>query len=483
MRQTTRAALLAAAVGASAASFASPAAAATSVAYLDGNEVWVANTDGSNKTRLSGGEGDWRAVSQNATGWVIGVENPLTEDGNPRIPDLATFKVWNPQGALAAQGPLRQDGFGPSYAYPLGLELTSTGGNLLYGFSAYSYITNTSRTGFFLTIPSAAALQPTPVAAGGFSNGIPYYFTLVNDRVVGRATDTTIGIQDASSIASDDFTPWPALNLAGSLRYRGVDASSDATIVATELAQSPSGGGSDLIRIDVAKTAGLGGAYIDDCILDLPVDTTTGHPTVAPDGSVIAWNQVGGVKVTGVPNLRAGGPEKCELTTAVTTISATGSYPSLGGFDVNAYVASKTPPATGGGSGGGTGTGGGTGGTGGTGGSGGGAANAVPPLQVKLGKAPTLSTGSSSQSLKITPGATGTAKVTITIDPKRVGQKGKTPISLATGSKQVTAGKQATVKLKPSKKAKSLKKKLKGKKATITITIGTAVFTGTIKLG
>lgn len=473
MRQTTRAALLAAAVGA-ACTATSPAHAATSVAYLDGNEIWVANTDGSSKTRLSGGEGDWRAVSQNAQGWIIGVQN---EAG--KISDLSRFTLWNAKGAVAAQGPLNRDYAGPSYAYPLGLEVTSTGGNHLYGFSALTFFFGGTslRTGYFLSIPTAAALQPTPFAGSTARSGYPTHFSLVDDRIVGAVTASVIGIQEAGNLGNATYTPWPLGTLPNGYEFRGSDVSADGKIVTTELAEDLPGEGLDLIRIAVAKTEGLGGAYVDDCILDLPVDSTTGHPTVAPDGSVVAWEQVGGVKVTGAPNLRVGGPATCELTTGVTTISPTGSYPSLGGFDLAAYLASKTPPATGGGGTGAAGPG--STGTGST----GGAANPAPALVVKLGKAPKLSTGSSSQSLKITPQATGTANVTITIDPKRVGQKGKTPISLATGSQKVTAGKQATVKLKPSKKAKSLKKKLKGKKATITITVGTAVYTGTIKLG
>lgn len=467
MRQTTRAALLAAAAGAACAVTASPAHAATSVAYLDGNEVWVANVDGSSKTRLSGGEGNWRAVSQNAQGWVVGVTN---EAG--KISDLSQFTLWNPQGGIEAQGPLRQDGAGPSYAYPLGLEVTSTGGNLLYGFSAltYGFPVGSLRTGFFLTIPKAAALQPVAVAGPSANSGRPTYFTLVNDRVVGRMNDTTIGIQAANSIGSADFTPWAIFDLpAGGFQYRGFDASTDATTVATELAQDPPGGGSSLMRVAFWKTSGLGGTYVNDCILDAPIDTVTGRPTVSPDGTVVAWQQTGGVKLTSVPTLQPGGPATCQLPAGVTTISPTGTAPSLGGFDVGAYAASKTPPAT-------------TTPT----------QTPTPPappapttppvLQVKLGKAPKLSTGSSKQSLKITPQATGTANVTISIDPKSVGQKGKTAISLATGRQKVIAGKQATVKLKPSKKAKALKKKLKGKKATITITIGSAVYTGTIKL-
>lgn len=469
MRQIPRAVLL---VGAAAAAcaVASSAHAATSVAYLDGNEVWVASPDGSNKTRLSGGEGDWLAVSQNAQGWVVGVQK---EAG--KLFDFSRFTLWNAQGDVATQGPLGRDTAGPSYVYPLGLEVTSTGGNLLYGFSALTpgFPIGSLRTGFFVTIPSAAALAPTPIAGSSANSGVPTYFSLVSDRVVGRLTDTSIGIQDASSVAAKTFTPWSIFDLpVGTLGYRGFDASSDATVVATELATTASGQSS--VKIAFWRTTGLGGSYVHDCIADLPFDTVTGHPTVSPDGALVAWQQAGGVKVTGTPDLRSGGPVDCELP-APTTISATGSYPSLGGFDAAAFALKKNPPA--GVPGGTTNPGGGAGSGGGSG------APAAPALKVKLGAGPKLSNGSSNASLKITPGASGTAKVAITIAPKSVGQKGKTPISLATGSKKVTAGKQATVKLKPSKKAKALKKKLKGKKATITISVGTAVFTGTIKLG
>lgn len=469
MRQITRAALLSAALGAAIA--ASPAEAATSVAYLDGKEVWVANTDGSNKTRLSGGEGDWRQVSQNPAGWIIGVQLEAN-----KISDLSRFTVWNPQGAITYQGPLVGKAGGAIRTYPNGLDLTLTGGAIVYGQTttgpAYAWFQSN-----FNILPSSTVVAPA--LGPGTSSSARFVALTADDRVVGIQDDRTIGIQEPGSVGSSTFAPWVGLGTnPPSYQYATVDVSSNAGIVVSTVWESVTGGGyAD--HVNVTKTASAGGDVIDDCFLGVPVAEEPSYPTVSPDGTLIAWQQIGGVKITGTPNLRAGGPSTCELTTGVTTISATGSYPSLGGFDAAAYFLTKNPPAP-------TSGGGGTGGSATTGGStgGGGAANTAPPaLVVKVGKAPKLSNGSSSQSLKITPQATGTAKVTITIDPKRVGQKGKTPISLATGSQKVTAGKQATVKLKPSKKAKSLKKKLKGKKATITITVGTAVYTGTIKLG
>ncbi|MDO9355078.1 MAG: hypothetical protein Q7T55_15370, partial [Solirubrobacteraceae bacterium] len=64
-----------------------------------------------------------------------------------------------------------------------------------------------------------------------------------------------------------------------------------------------------------------------------------------------------------------------------------------------------------------------------------------------------------------------------------VGQKGKKPITIASGSGNAIAGKGTTVKVKPSKKGKALKKKLKGKRAKLTVTIDGVSTTVEIKLG
>ena len=108
-------------------------ASAASVAYLDGNEVWVSNTDGSQKIRLSSGEGDWRAVAQADDGHIVGVQ---LEAG--KISQLSRFTVWNPSGQRIRFGALSATSNG-SFAYPLSLDLTNGGGLIIYGFSQYIY--------------------------------------------------------------------------------------------------------------------------------------------------------------------------------------------------------------------------------------------------------------------------------------------------------------------------------------------------------
>ncbi|MEH3052445.1 MAG: hypothetical protein PGN13_00360 [Patulibacter minatonensis] len=453
---------------------ATAASAASSIAYLDGKEVWVANLDGSSKTRLSGGEGDWTAVAQNDAGWIVGVE---LEAG--KIATLSRFKIWDPQGVLSYQGPLANKPSGASAAYPLGLSLTAGGGLIVYGFSefTYGYPVGSLATGFY-ALPSSTvvspALGPLRVTRGVYATVGP------NDRVVvsGFPNRHTIAFQAPDSIGSDVFTPWLDISgFAPNAIYNAVDLSGDGATIVSQVEKDVQGS-DDPAFINIAKTESFGGAYVDDCMVDIPETAKAQHPTVSPDGRTVAWDDTSGVRIAGAPNLAANGPALCALTSPIATISATGSYPSIGGFDLNAYLAAKSPaptptPAPGGGGPAPTPTP----------VVGGPAAPTEPTFTLKTSGTPKVSTGAATATFKITPGATGTAKVTLTISPKSIGLKGKAAITLGTGSSKVTKGKSATVKVKLSAKAKTYKKRLKGKKATLKVQIGSSTVTTTIKLG
>ncbi|MDO9354892.1 MAG: hypothetical protein Q7T55_14435, partial [Solirubrobacteraceae bacterium] len=335
MRQNHRRVMLSAAMVAAGLTFPASAS-ATSLAYLDAKEVWVANTDGSSKTRLSGGEGDWTAVSQNPQGWIVGVQN---EAG--KIADLSRFTVWNPQGTVQYRGPLARGQAGASYAYPLGINVTASGGAIIYGYSAYTAFPASSLQKGFYVLPSSTVVTPT---LGPLSVSSAQFVSLAaGDRVVGTLNETTIGVQSAESIGSTDFVPWLSVGNLPNHSYLTLDTSDDGKIVIAEVDEE-TGGGNDVQRINVTRTEGLGLPYVDDCFLGVPTADEPEYPTVSPTGDLIAWTDKGGVKLTAVPNLRPAGPPTCELPSPVATISATGSYPSLGGFDLAGYLARIAGP-------------------------------------------------------------------------------------------------------------------------------------------
>lgn len=391
-------------------------ASAASVAYLDGKEVWVAKTDGSQRIRLSSGEGDWTAVSQADDGHIVGVQ---LEAG--KIAQLSRFTVWNPNGQRIRFGALSATSNG-SFAYPLSLDLTNGGGLIVHGFSQYIYgfPVGQLNEGFFLKASADASIQE-PVRVMGAR-----YPTLVGTRVVGRISDTQVGLQDPGSTGSDVFTPWISLNdPGGKVRRTDVSANGQFTAIEVEFDGNPTPR-----KIYMGKWAGLGGAYVDDCLLQ--VDASAIEPSISQDGSEFAWQDGGGVKVAGIPNFN--GAAACQLTRAPITISPTGSYPSIGQFNL---AVAQQPVIT-------------------------------PPTSLKLSKL--LSRSGVSISVQSAVGGKATIKLTVT--PKSVGKKGKKPIVIASAKTTLLPNVAKSIKLKLNKAGKKLKKKLKRKKAKLSITVG-----------
>ncbi len=106
---------------------------AASVAYIDGGEVWVASLDGSRKERLSTGEGDYVTVAAADNGRILAVQNTGT------LAQLSRTRLWGSDGKILNQGRLPYDQrvswFG--YTAPAGLDLTSDGEFMVYGYSGF----------------------------------------------------------------------------------------------------------------------------------------------------------------------------------------------------------------------------------------------------------------------------------------------------------------------------------------------------------
>lgn len=404
---------------------------AASVAYIDGNEVWVSTADGATKLRLSAGEGDWREVAQSDNGYIVGTRR---ESG--KIANLASFTVWDPTGKMIHFGPLAGNSNG-SNAYPLSLDITPDGGLIVYGYSrlVYGFPTSQLYTGHYL-LPSATRSAPVPEP---YSNSNARWPTLVGERIVGTPDQQTVAVQDTGGTGSTTFVPWFNYSAGGYEVYR-TDVSATGTITASELVIG------DAKTLALGKYQSLGGAYVDDCFLG--TDTTVRDVSISQDATEFAWHDAGGVKVAGVPNFN--GAATCVLTRAPLTISPTGSYPSMGPFNVTSAISSPVfkPQLPG------------------------------TPSSFKISAL--LKKGAV---VKITSRNGGKAKITLSVKPKTVGKRGRKPIVIASASGDVPAGEVVKqIKLKLNRKGKSLKKKLKGKRATLTVTIGGQSTSKTVKL-
>ena len=114
-----------------------PAASASSIAYIDGGEVWLSSLDGTQKVRLAGhvvnGSGEtekWLAVAASDSGRIVAVRN-----FPGRIASFSWFKVWEPDGTSTVEGPLNAPSGWTIYVYPLGFDVTADGKHMVYGYS------------------------------------------------------------------------------------------------------------------------------------------------------------------------------------------------------------------------------------------------------------------------------------------------------------------------------------------------------------
>ncbi len=290
-------------------------AGATSVAYIDGGEVWVASLDGAQKSRLSEGDGNWQNVAASDGGRVAAVQRVPSQ-----ISQTSTFRVWEANRRVAFNGALSAVGTYQSYAYPLSFDISADGNFLVYGFSASNtWPTPAFTGGFYARSVDNAVLAPIEV-----SNAT--YPSFVGSRVV-AAFGPEVRLQDPATVPfGTEFGFW--INTSGTgLQLRRTDVAANGTLVASELH-------SDAVdKISVLSVSGIGGALTGavDCLL--PTVGLAKDVSISQDATRIAWKDDQGVKVAGVPTTTA-----CTLSSPAVVISATGTSPSIGGGNLAAPV-------------------------------------------------------------------------------------------------------------------------------------------------
>ncbi len=288
---------------------------ATSVAYIDGNEVWLSSLDAKRKVRLSSGEGEWRAVAAADSGAVLGVR---LESG--KIFQLSQTKLWDGSGKGISQGPLPSENAGwSSYVAPLGLDLSSDGVFLAYGYSGYTGIVPNANfwSGHYVVNADTKTLIQ-PIGQTGYE-----WPSMFGRRVV-AASGSNVVIQEAGSGPFGQVFQ-PILDTSGTgLELGRSDISADGKMIAIELGGGPSD------RIAVVSLGGVDppvtvGATVD-CFL--PTSGDASSVTFSQDGNRIAWEDDDGVKIAGAPTTLA---DPCVFSSPPVLISQSGSSPSIGG--------------------------------------------------------------------------------------------------------------------------------------------------------
>ncbi len=428
---------------------AAPAAQAGSIAYVDQNEVWVSSFDGTQKARLSAGEGDYRQVTAADNGRVLGVR---LETG--KVSQLSTIRLWGSDGQTISEGPLPFNtlvGGWSSYVAPLGLDLSADGVFLAYGYSGFRSGAPPSWFSGHNVVNSDVKTNITPIGQAGYE-----WPTMFGRQVVAKSGSTPVFQPAATGPFGVTFEPLGPLDASGTgLALRRTDVAATGRLAALDLYAN---GGTD--KIAVVALSGMtapitaGGAV--DCFL--PAAGSADDATFSQDGQFVAWQDAEGVKIAGVPTTAA---DPCVFSSPPVLISATGSSPSIGGSDVRTLRPGPPPP-------------------------GGGTANppASKPLIVTLPAKVTAAALMSKAGLllKVTVPAGGKIAVTASVPASRLGLKGNKAVVIATGSASPRSAGQVSFKLRLNAKGRKHRKKLRGSTLTLKITQGTKTTTKTIRL-
>lgn len=328
IRSTILALLLTAVVAAS-------ASAASSVAYIDRGSVWLSSLDGTQKVKLmdpvtvSDSTGSWQEpwndVAQSDGGRIVASRNKPA-----RMSSFSWFQVWEPDGTSAVQGPLNAPSGWTVYVYPLSLDITADGKDLVYGYSnASSCCPIAFGHGTYVRAANSNVVQP--IALSGAEHP-----TLFGSRIVAHSGSTvTVQQVDSGDPYPDLFTPWFASSGTGLAQSR-TDVAASGTLVALELEAT------DVGKIAVLSVQGLDAPVAFPAAVDcfLPASGVAHEASVSQDATRIAWSDADGLKVAGTPTTSA---DPCVLSSPAVLISATGRHASIGGADVTAFMP-KPPP-------------------------------------------------------------------------------------------------------------------------------------------
>jgi hypothetical protein len=314
-------------------------ASASSVAYIDGHNLWYASPDGARKVQVTTGgttERPWQAVSQGRDGKTVVVHRDQFESGSRPV-----LYLYGADGKLITANVMPVYSGATAPVYPIGLDMDWNSNAVAYGYQYCGFACNSLYRGYWLTFSDNQGAYPSNPQGASDAFNPTFYGT----RVVSSDSGGNIFVQPDVPEApfTHSYQGWLEHSPGYYLSRAEVSPANDQ--VAIEWSQD---GGAE--GISIAQHDGtVPGQLVAGC--ELAVAGGSGNLTFSPDGSQMAWQDAEGVKVAGVPNLAAG-TAACTLTAPARVISATGKSPSFGGADVAAATGvdgGTTTTTTGGG--------------------------------------------------------------------------------------------------------------------------------------
>jgi hypothetical protein len=310
------------------------AANATVLTWIENDNVWIANPDGSGKKQLT-----------TAGTAVIPFRSPTSDDNGVVVAtrDQQYFRIDQNGAVLNANvAPMGPCNFGKPFPQPIRVDPTGE-------WVAYAYLCNSGYPNF--TLQYEVALSPA-VSAYATGNQIEWdaWFqpTWYGKRLV-VSDSQKIFIQPAASDPPAPAAPsfgdaW--LSVPGISLTRAVVNRAGNAVLLSGHTDDGSGNITDHLiwgRRPAGvpdSTNGTPAEVADSCAV--PVQGTPIFPDFSPDGTLITWSDAGGVKVSPTPTYN--GTDQCTASPAV--VAAAGSQPAFGKSTLTQAGTPNTPGPT-----------------------------------------------------------------------------------------------------------------------------------------
>lgn len=339
-------------VAAAACAIAPAAVAATpTVAYIDGDDLWFASADGTQKRQITTtgtSERPFQVPSQAPDGTTVAAHKESFDGGRSERPVLYRY---GPDGKLTHANVMPVSAGAGLPVYPMGLDMDWNGQAVAYGYSYCGFACTSLYRGYWLTFSDNQGAYPSNPQ--GQSDA--FFPTFYGKRVISSDSGGSLFVQPdvAEAPFTNSYQGWIS-GPDNNVNWRRAEVAATGRQVALEWYSRTSGDPANGIYVG-QHTGAVPGDVQNIC--SLPTVGAASNVTFSYDGTLIAWQDGEGVKVAGAPNLAAGTPT-CTLSAPPRAISATGKTPHLGGADPAVWAAAGagtgqtgTPGTTGGTSG------------------------------------------------------------------------------------------------------------------------------------
>jgi hypothetical protein len=251
-------------------------ASASSVAYIDGHNLWFSSPDGARKVQVTqGGNNDasWMFPSQGRDGKTVVVHNDAFDNGASH---REVLYLYGPTGKLVTANVMPRYAGTASAVYPIGLDMDWNSNAVAYGYQYCGWACGSLYKGFWLTFSDNQGAFPSDPQGQSDAFNPTFYKT----RVVFRDSGGNIFVQP--DVAEAPFTS----------SYQGWITHGDGYFL-SRAEVSPA---NDQVAIDWIKDDGATGITVAQhsgtvpsdllAACDLPAAGEASYATFSPDDGV-----------------------------------------------------------------------------------------------------------------------------------------------------------------------------------------------------